>query len=127
MKQFLESIIDYKCIIAVHGIKQSQGGRSASTNPDIFSKIINIADSILVVIEDNHKYHKTTLMNQLKDKLTERELEWIDKSATMPIVDRTYFKGVKTTKYIWGNPKFDDLYYSCFMSETRLKRNGYYY
>lgn len=122
MNQFLELIIDYKCIIAAHGIKQSRAERSASTNPDTFSELINISDSIPVVIEDNHKYHKTTLMNQLRDKLTEKELEWIDQSATISTADRTSFRDVKSPTYIWGNPKFDDLYYSCFMSDTRIKR-----
>lgn len=122
MEQFLELIIDYKCIIATHGIKQNAEERSASTNPETFSELINISDSIPVVIEDNHKYHKITLKNQLRDKLTDKELEWIDKSATISAADRKSFKEIKSPTYIWGNPKFDDLYYSCFMSDTRIKR-----
>ena len=120
MNQFLELVIEYRCIIAAHGIKQSS--RSAANNPETFSELINISDSIPVVIEDNHKYHKTTLMNELKEKLSAQELEWIDKSANLSSADRKSFKDIKSPTYIWGNPNFDDLYYSCFMSGTRVKR-----
>ena len=120
--QFLEIVVDYKCIIAAHGIKQNAEGRSATKNPDVFSELINISDSIPVVLEDNHKYHKVTLLNQLKDKLTSKELKWIENSESFSAADRLNFKDISSPTYIWGNPNFDDLYYSCFMNSTRIKR-----
>lgn len=120
IEQFLNLIIDYKCIICAHGIKQND--RSAASNPDMFSELINISDSIPVVIEDNHKYHKETLKLKLRDKLTSKELEWLDNSSTLSSADRLSFREIKSPTYIWGTPTFDDLYYSCFMSDTRIKR-----
>lgn len=88
----------------------------------MFSELINISDSIPVVIEDNHKYHKETLKLKLRDKLTSKELKWLDNSSTLSSADRLSFREIKSPTYIWGTPTFDDLYYSCFMSDTRIKR-----
>ena len=124
MAQFLDLITKNRCIIAAHGLKQRKENRSAINNPDTFSELISIADSIPVVMEDNQKYHKTTLINELKDQLTKRELKWLDKAANLSAADRSSFKDIKSPTYIWGNPNFDDLYYSCFMSGTRIKRES---
>lgn len=122
--QFLDLVIEYKCIISAHGIKQKTKQRSASTNADTFSELINLSDAIPVVIEDNHKYHKKTLKEELKDQLTSNELDWVDKTAIISAADRTSFNQIVSPTYIWGNPNFDDLYYACFMSETRIKRES---
>ena len=122
--QFLDLVIEHKCIIAAHGIKQKRKCRSASTNPDTFSELINLSDSIPVVIEDNHKYHKKTLKDELRDILTNAEMDWLDHAAIVSAADRLSFSDVKSPTYIWGQPTFDDLYYSCFMGETRIKRKS---
>lgn len=124
MNQFLDLIIDHKCIIAAHGIKQKDNNRSASTNPATFTELINLSDSIPVIIEDNHKYHKKTLIEELRDALTAKELAWVNRAAVVSTADRRKFNEIKSPTYIWGQPSFDDLYYSCFMGETRIKRKS---
>ena len=122
INQFLDLITEYRCIIAAHGLKQKKEGRSASENSATFSELINIADSIPVVVEDNRKYHKQTLIKELKDKLNSRDLEWIEKSESVSSADRLTFGQIASPTYIWGSSTFNDLYYACFMSRSRIKR-----
>ena len=122
LKQFIDVISIDKCIIAAHGIKQSDDERSGSTNPDTFSELISMSNSIPIVIEDNKEYHKITLRNQLENKLSNQELKWLDEAAVLSSADRMSFSEIISPTFVWGEATFDDIYYACFMGNTRIKR-----
>lgn len=122
LDQFLDIVIKQKCIIIPHAIKQES--RSVANNPEILSELIMLSNSIPVVLEANQTYHKKTLKLKLKNKLTEFEDSWVDKCNLISSADRMHFSDIESPTYIWGSPTFDDLYYSCFMSETRIKRKS---
>lgn len=122
LDQFINVVASNKCVIASHGLKHTNV--SAVDNPELISELIDLSDCIPVVIEGNMSYHKTTLIEQLRQKLTNNELKWIEKTNLISTADRLNFKEIKSPTYIWGDASFDDLYYSCFMAGTRIKREG---
>lgn len=121
-EQFLNLVVNHKSIIIPHGIKQKD--RSAANNPEILSELISLSDSIPVVLEDSQTYHKDMLKARIMDILTKTEFEWIDKAAVVSTADRNDFSEIASPTYIWGAGSFDDLYYSCFMGKTRIKREN---
>lgn len=120
LDQFLELIVSFKCIIIPHGIKQN--GRSSASNPEILSELISLSDSIPVVLEDNKKYHKEQLKAKIGNILTEKESIWLESAVSISCADRKGFSEIDSPTYIWGSSTFDDLYYSCFMADSRIKR-----
>lgn len=122
LEQFLEMVVWFRCIVIPHGIKQ--GARSSVSNPETLSELISLSDSIPVVVEDNAIYHRRQLIAQLESRLTSREIVWLEESSSVSSADRTNFSDIVSPTFIWGSSTFDDLFYSCFMSGTRIKREN---
>lgn len=129
MKQLVELIFKFKkkAIIIPHGVKQSGGHRSSSTNPEQFGELIGFDISYPVLIEDNKSYHKERLKNELTEFLNSEDLTWIDKAASISAVDRnkdiTFSSiGINAT-YIWGKNTFNDLYFASLMKKPRIKKH----
>lgn len=122
LTQFLDLIVSFKCIVIPHGIKQNR--RSSANNPEILTELISLSNSIPVVLEDNKTYHKEMLKSRIKDVLNQSDYEWIERSAVVSAADRENFSQIESPTYIWGSATFDDLYYSSFMGETRIKQES---
>lgn len=122
VEQLVDIIIKTRVIIIPHGIKQSGTNRSASKNDEQFRELIAIDDAIPVIIEDNRSFHKKTLINELKEKLSGSDIAWLEKSENISSADRESYSKVISPSYIWGNNSFDDLYYASLIKSNRIKR-----
>jgi len=127
INQLVDIVISHKVILIPHGLKQSNArkpnkDRSAALNVEQFKEIISMDDAIPIVMEDAKTYHKETLKLKLKDKLSEKEMYWVDKSISVSAVDRKHFNEIDSPTYIWAGNSFDDLYFSVLMKNTRIKR-----
>lgn len=125
--QLVDIVLTHKVIIIPHGLKQSndkkpQKDRSSASNVEQFKEIISMDDAIPIVMEDSKKYHKETLKIKLKEKLSEKEMYWVDKSVSISSSDRKKFDEIESPTYIWAGTTFDDLYFSVLMKNTRIKR-----
>ncbi len=125
--QLVDIVLTHKVIIIPHGLKQSndkkpQKDRSSAANVEQFKEIISMDDAIPIVMEDSKKYHKETLKIKLKEKLSEKEIYWVDKSVSISSADRKKFDEIESPTYIWAGTTFDDLYFSVLMKNTRIKR-----
>lgn len=125
--QLVDIVLTHKVIIIPHGLKQSndkkpQKDRSSASNVEQFKVIISMDDAIPIVMEDSKKYHKETLKIKLKEKLSEKEMYWVDKSVSISSSDRKKFDEIESPTYIWAGTTFDDLYFSVLMKNTRIKR-----
>lgn len=127
INQLVEIIVSHKVILIPHGLKQSNSkrpnkDRSSILNVEQFKEIISMDDAIPIVMEDSKTYHKETLKLKLKDKLSEKEIYWVDKSVSVSAADRKHFNEIDSPTYIWAGNSFDDLYFSVLMKNTRIKR-----
>lgn len=127
INQLVDIVISHKVILIPHGLKQSNvkkpnKDRSAVLNVEQFKEIISMDDAIPIVMEDAKTYHKETLKLKLKDKLSEKEMYWVDRSVSISAADRKHFNEIDSPTYIWAGNSFDDLYFSVLMKNTRIKR-----
>ncbi|MDD2504672.1 MAG: ATP-binding protein [Bacilli bacterium] len=117
-----------KAIIIPHGMKQSNGNKSGSKNPEQLKEIMGFDMVFPVLIEDNKTYHKVQLKNELKKFLNQKEFKWLDKATSVSSVDRnkdiTYSTIGAEATYIWGDNTFNDLYFSALMQNTRIKKQN---
>lgn len=120
LNQLSELAILSRSIICVHGKKQHE--RSLYENPEIADDLTALARFLPVATEDNKTYHKTMLINLLKDFLSEEHNDWLLASANISSADRTPFSEIKSPTYIWAGNTFDDLFYSILIGERRVLR-----
>lgn len=126
-EQFVDFIIGRKVIIIPHGVKQSNGGRSLSVNPNLISYFYSMDSSIPIMIEDNQQYHKETLKRQVQDFLDPKIITWLNGVASVSGADRQKLSEIDSPTFIWGDPHFSDLYYAALMKDndgvnTRIRR-----
>lgn len=105
-----------KCVITVHGIKQP--GRNAIDNPNVFSDVLCLKDSLPILVEDNRSFHKLKLLEKLKSFLSHEKYQYVKEENSISALDRQ--NQATDPSYIWAPPTFDGLFYSSLMSETRV-------
>lgn len=109
-----------RSIICIHGKKQEN--RSLYENPELADSLASVSRFLPVATEDNKVFHKATLVELLKDFLSEEHNEWLSSAANITSADRISFCKVESPTYIWAGNTFDDLFYSVLIGSKRVLR-----
>lgn len=121
IEDLFDLLREKRAIICVHGIKQD--GRCLRDNPEMAQELISMRRYFPVSFEDNRDFHKYILEEELKDFLSEQELDWLDNAAAdLSASDRFEFDAVPSPSYLWGNQTFDDLFYCVLTGSSRIVR-----
>ncbi|MGL4588864.1 MAG: hypothetical protein ACRCUP_01325 [Mycoplasmatales bacterium] len=107
-----------RAILIPHGIKQKQ--KSLAKNPEMVNEFFNMNNSFPILIEDNKLYHKATLLNELKNRLSEKYYFWCEKARYVTAHDRK--EQLDDPTFFWGKKAFNSLYYAGMIGKERFVR-----